>query len=252
MATEEFESRVVLKSGEALRAALKAASSISDEVPIKVSMDSLIFRTLDLSEVSMIDISMPQQSFEEYNVKIENTYVIKVEDALKFLKYSGKNPVVLTFYKSKLFAEIRSSPPRRFSLPVFQSERKDLPLPKVNYKISFKTDLKVLKEIVEVGKGRSDRVEFEAKDGKIKIATRSEELAYEIELSSEDGTLKEQSIEENSIAKYDIGRLRQFLSSFQPIDDITISFGKDLPLKIGGEIWEDVPLVYFLASLVEE
>ncbi|NHV05868.1 MAG: hypothetical protein HA495_00860 [Thaumarchaeota archaeon] len=252
MSSEEFESKVVLKDSEILRDALKVVSSISDEAPIKVSKDSVILRTLDLSEVSMIDIVIPSQSFEEYEVKNENAYVIKVEDALKLLKHATKNPIALTFQQNKLLAEIRSSPPRKFSLSVFQSEKKDLPLPKVSYKISFKTELDIIKEVVEVGKGRSDRIEFETKNGKVKISTKSEDMVYEVELSPEDGTLKEPNIEEEGSAKYDIGRIYQFISSFKPLSDVSINFGKDLPLKITGEIWEGIPLNYFLAALVEE
>jgi hypothetical protein len=200
----------------------------------------------------MVDILIPSQSFEEYDIKNENTYVVKVEDALKLLRHVSKSPIALTFYQNKLAAEIKSAPPRRFSLPVFQSEKRDLPLPKVSYKISFKTELNVIREVVEVGRGRSDRIEFETKSGKVKISTKSEDMVYEVELSPEDGTLKEQAIEEEGSAKYDIGRIYQFISSFKPFSDVSISFGKDLPLKISGGVWEGIPLNYFLAALVEE
>jgi len=136
-------------------------------------------------------------------------------------------------------------------MPVFKPESKELPLPKISYNTSFKTDLKFLRDVIDKGKSITDRIEIGVEDKSVKFIVESETKSYSRTLREETGSLRDVSLEGNISAKYDLKKLLQIISSFQPQGDVTLFFGKDLPLKISAELREGIQANYYLASMIE-
>jgi len=252
--SEEPESyaTVTLKDASLLHDAIKAASAVTDEVPLKVSPDGISIRALDLSEVSMVDMNIPPEASTEFKVLKPDTFGVKATEMMKFLRMIGSDPVTLDFRRGALVMQAEAEVIRRADLAVFKPEGKELPLPKINYTSNFKADVKYLRQIVDLGKGVTDRIEFSVSGKDLNLIARSEERrSAEVTLTQAKGSLGDSALEDGVSARYDIGRLSLLISAFQPKADVTFFFGKDLPLKIVAEIREGVVLNYYLASLME-
>jgi len=248
----ELFAKVALKDASLLYDSIRAASAVTDEVPLKVSEEGISIRALDLSEVSMVDIALPQQCATEFSLVKPDTFVIKAAEILKFLRLIGSDAVTLEFRRGKLAMDSEAEVMRKADLAVFKPESRELPLPKINYTSHFKADLKYLRQIVDLGKGSTDRIEFSVSGKDLNLIAKSEERrSSEVTLVQEKGSLIDPLLEDGVSSRYDIGRLSLLISSFQPKGDVTFFFGKDLPLKIIAEIREGVSLNYYLASLME-
>lgn len=248
----ELYAKITMKDASLLYDSIKAASAVTDEVPVKVIEEGISLRALDLSEVSMVDMTIPSAITSEFKVTKPDTYVVKAAEMMKFLRLVGTDAVTLEFKRGTLMMTSEAEVMRRADLAVFKPEGRELPLPKISYTSNFKADIKYLRQIVDLGKGVTDRIEFTVSGKDLRLVARSEEKrAIEVTLMRDKGSLGESTLEDGVSSRYDIGRLSLLISSFQPKGDVTFYFGKDLPLKIVAEIREGVALNYYLASLME-
>jgi len=242
---------IVFKDGSVLQEVLKATSSVTEEAPLKLTPDGISIRALDLSEVSMVDIAIPTHVAAEFRVEKAESLSIKSDDFLEFYKGHIEEQTRLTFEPGRLVVYIGGEEGTRFEVPIFQPESKELPLPKISYKTTFKTDLKFLRDVIDKGKAMTDRVEIKIEDNSVKLVVASETKSYSRTLREQTGSLRDASLEENVSAKYDLKKLYQIISSFQPQGDVTLFFGKDLPLKISAELRDGIQINYYLASMIE-
>jgi|YelNatPaOPRAMG01_1025707.scaffolds.fasta_scaffold18287_3 proliferating cell nuclear antigen len=234
-----------------LRDSFRMISAITDESPLKFSESGIHVRVLDLSEVSMIDLFIPKESFEEYTLSKEITVTIRVSDMLKFLKGTkGTERSKIWLDENKLNFRLLGGVTKFFSIPVFQSEQKELPLPRIELENSFVTNISVIKSVIDNGKGISDSVEFYVKGPKLTISMESELSSYGVELSAEAGTISDQKLKDGSLAKYDLTRLSAIVTSI-PQSQTKISFDTAKPLKIEVKMAEGGTAVFFLAPRVE-
>lgn len=248
----ELYAKVTMRDASLLHDSIKAASAVTDEVPVKVAAEGISLRALDLSEVSMVDIAIPPTALAEFKVVKPDTYVVKAAEMLKFLRLIGSDAVTLEFKRGTMTMMSEAEVVRRADLAVFKPEGRELPLPKITYTSNFKADIKYLRQIVDLGKGVTDRIEFTVSGSDLRLVARSEEKrAIEVTLMREKGSLGESVLEDGVSSRYDIGRLSLLISSFQPKGEVAFYFGKDLPLKIVAEIHDGVVLNYYLASLME-
>jgi len=244
--------KITVKDASLLYDSIKAASAVTDEVPVKVTPDGISLRALDLSEVSMVDITIPPAATAEFKVDKPDTYVVKAAEMMKFLRLVGNDAVSLDFRRGTLVMASEAEVMRKADLAVFKPEGRELPLPKISYTSNFKADIKYLRQIVDLGKGVTDRIELSVVGKDLKLIARSEEKrSLEVTLMHEKGSLGDSTLEDGVSSRYDIGRLSLLIASFQPKAEVTFYFGKDLPLKIVAEVREGVILNYYLASLME-
>jgi len=234
-----------------IRDSFKMVSAIADEAPLKFTNQGIYARVLDLSEVSMIDLFIPKESFDSYSLKEETLVSLRTSDLLKFLKgIKGGEKSKIWLEKNKLNFHMMGGVTRFFSVPIFQSDTKELPLPRVELENSFITNMSVIKSVVDNGKGISDSVEFLTRSSKVIISVESELSSYGVELSSDDNTISDQKLKDGSVAKYDLNRLSAIIPS-APQTQAKISFDTAKPLKIEVELPGGGKATFFLAPRVE-
>jgi len=234
-----------------LRDSFRMISAITDESPLKFSDSGIRVRVLDLSEVSMIDLFIPKESFESYALSKEITVTVRVSDMLKFLRGTkGAERSKIWLDENKLNFRLLGGVTKFFSVPIFQSEQKELPLPRIELENSFTTNVSVIKSVIDSGKGISDSVEFSVKGSKLTVSIESELSSYGIELSAEEGTLSDQMLKDGSVAKYDLTRLSAIVTSI-PQSQTKISFDTAKPLKIEVNMPGGSVAIFFLAPRVE-
>lgn len=234
-----------------LRDSFRMISAITDESPLKFSDLGIHVRVLDLSEVSMIDLFIPKESFETYTLLKDITVSVRVSDMLKFLKGTkGAERSKVWLDENKLNFRLLGGVTRFFSIPVFQSEQRELPLPRVELENSFVTNMSSIKSVINSGKGISDSISFLVNGPKVTISVESELSSYGIELSAEEGAISDQKLKDGSLAKYDLTRLSAIVTSI-PQTNAKLSFDTAKPLKIEVDLSGGGKAIFFLAPRVE-
>jgi len=255
MSSSNILAKLVVNDAKLMRKIFKAASALVDEVPVKISEEGFSIRALDLAEVSMIDMNVSKDAFETFEFDKPIKANIRLSDVLNLLKFESKlEKLEMTFREDKVTFRVTNEFTRIFTIPIFFSEDKDLPLPKVSLGNSFETKVSTIKHLLESGKHVSDYISISVEGNKVILSAKGEISEYQVVLTVEEGNLINPVLKEGSKASYDLKRLSSIVSSLVFNDNVVVEFDTDLPLKMIQKI-EDVPnstVVFFIAPRMEK
>lgn len=255
MSSSNILARLVINDAKLIRKALKAASSLIDEAPIKISDEGFSIRTLDLAEVSMIDLVLSKDVFETFEFSKPIKVNIRLSDVLNLLKFESKSEKLeMVFREDKVSFKVSNGFTRIFTIPVFFSEDKDLPLPKVSLGNSFETKVSTIKHLLESGKHISDHISISVENNAVLLSAKGEISEYQVLLTVEEGNLMAPILKDGSKASYDLKRLSSIVSSLLFGENVKIEFDTDLPIKITQNV-EEAPnsiLMFFIAPRMEK
>jgi len=255
MSSSNILARLVVNDARLIRKAFKAASSLVDEAPVKISEEGLSIRALDLAEVSMIDMVLSKDAFETFEFDKPLKVNIRLSDVLNLLKFESKSErLEMVFKEDKVTFRVSNDFTRIFTVPVFSSEDRDLPLPKVSLGNSFETKVSTIKHLLESGKHISDYISISVENNTVLLSAKGEISEYQVVLTVEEGNLINPVLKEASRASYDLKRLSSIVSSLLFSENVRIEFDTDLPLKMTQKV-EEVPnsiLTFFVAPRMEK
>ncbi|MCS7138897.1 MAG: hypothetical protein NZ873_02425 [Crenarchaeota archaeon] len=255
MSSSNILARLITNDAKLIRKAFKAVSSLIDEAPLKISEEGFFIRTLDLAEVSMIDMVLSKEAFEifEFNKPIKAN--IRLSDVLNLLKFESKSEKLeMIFREDKVTFRVSNEFTRIFTVPIFFSEDKDLPLPKVSLGNSFETKVSMIKHLLESGKHVSDYISISVEKNTVLLSAKGEISEYQVVLTVDDGSLINPVLKEASKASYDLKRLSSIVSSLLFSENVKVEFDTDMPLKISQKV-EDVPnsiVTFYIAPRMEK
>ncbi|MEM2057907.1 MAG: hypothetical protein QXO76_06650 [Thermoproteota archaeon] len=255
MSSQSILARLVINDARIIRKALKATASLIDEAPVKISDEGLSIRALDLAEVSMIDLVLSKEAFEIFEFKKPLKANIRLSDVLNLLKFESKSErLEMSFTEDRVSFKVSNDFTRIFTIPVFFSEDKDLPLPKVSLGNSFETKVSTIKHLLDSGKHISDYVSISVGNNAVVLSARGEISEYQVILKAEEGNLINPVLKEGSKASYDLKRLSSIVSSLLFGENMKLEFDTDLPMKITQSI-EEAPnstVTFFIAPRMEK
>ncbi|MEM3144612.1 MAG: hypothetical protein QW332_01295 [Thermoproteota archaeon] len=255
MSSSNILARLVTNDAKLIKKVFKAASSLIDEAPLKIGEEGLSIRALDLAEVSMIDMVLSKEAFEvfEFNKPIKAN--IRLSDVLNLLKFESKSEKLeMVFKEDKVTFRVSNEFTRIFTVPIFFSEDKDLPLPKVSLGNSFETKVSTIKHLLESGKHISDYISISVENNTVLLSAKGEISEYQVILTVEEGNLINPVLKEASRASYDLKRLSSIVSSLLFSENVKVEFDTDLPLKMSQKM-EDVPnstVTFYIAPRMEK
>ncbi|MBO3769633.1 MAG: hypothetical protein QXS51_00620 [Thermoproteota archaeon] len=255
MSSSNILARLVTNDAKLIKKVFKAASSLIDEAPLKIGEEGLSIRALDLAEVSMIDMVLSKEAFEvfEFNKPIKAN--IRLSDVLNLLKFESKSEKLeMVFREDKVTFRVSNEFTRIFTVPIFFSEDKDLPLPKVSLGNSFETKVSTIKHLLESGKHISDYISISVENNTVLLSAKGEISEYQVILTVEEGNLINPVLKEASRASYDLKRLSSIVSSLLFSENVKVEFDTDLPLKMSQKM-EDVPnstVTFYIAPRMEK
>jgi len=255
MSSQNVLARLAINDARLIRKAFKATASLIDEAPVKISDEGLSIRALDLAEVSMIDLVLSKEAFETFEFKKPLRVNIRLSDVLNLLKFEAKSErLEISFTEDRVSFKVSDDFTRIFTIPVFFSEDKDLPLPRVSLGNSFETKVATLKHLLESGKHISDYVSISVENNAVVLSARGEISEYQVLLKAEEGNLINPVLKEGSRASYDLKRLGSIVSSLLFSENLKLEFDTDLPMRVMQSI-EEAPnstVVFFIAPRMEK
>lgn len=255
MSSSNILARLVTNDAKLIRKVFKAASSLIDEAPIKISEEGLSIRALDLAEVSMIDMVLSKEAFEVFELNRPIKANIRLSDVLNLLKFESKSEKLeMVFKEDKVTFRVSNEFTRMFTVPIFFSEDKDLPLPRVSLGNSFETKVSTIKHLLESGKHVSDYISISVENNTVLLSAKGEISEYQVILTVEEGNLINPVLKEVSRASYDLKRLSSIVSSLLFSENVKVEFDTDMPLKMSQKM-EDVPnstVTFYIAPRMEK
>ena len=241
------------KDSRFFKQCIDAIANIVDEGTFEVSRDGLKLRSLDPSQIAMVDFSLPKgQSFSDYSVEGTRTISLNLVDLSKVLsraRAGEKLSIKLQDEEAnKVLLEFASDSKRTFKLPLLDLRDTATPRePKVELDASVKVRSGVFKEMLKDAILVSSHLQLES-SGKLFILEAHGDAG---DLKIEHKGSKEVEIEgKDGRAMYPADYLDKMCRASTETDPLHVQFGSSKPVKVSYKLG-DAQLIYFLAPRVE-
>jgi hypothetical protein len=244
----------VLQNPVNLVNALKVAAYVNDEVPFYINGSEVKIKTLDLAEVSMVEVVFRPETLRTPD-NIPVSFRIRIDDLISMfpkLKPKEDRYSYVEFNVEAEYVEVKIRDKGvSFKVPIWEltPEPKELPDPKVFFDAKVRPlNIKDLVDAIEQLKSISDCVVLSV-DDKLRISSKGEILEKTIEIPCLEITGG------NAKASYDIKRLGILKALSRLGGDVRMEFSSNLPIWIYAEYpYSDAPLdhlSYFQAPRLE-
>ena len=223
---------------------LKMVSKVLDEVTVRFTEEGMRIRQLDMSEVAMVDAFIPRYWFQKYEVvprtddkgnTVGNVIALRISDA-KILAKKPKKDTMLSLEQDMTTGEgkvkLGLSGLMTMTIPIFEGEAKELPLPKVNLTQKLLTKPRLLLEFAKEACHLTDTVRFISKSSELLLLVKGEYSEMSKSLIYEDGDISDFSLKEDVNAAYDVNRFLKLVEASAGFDSVMVEFDHDLPLKL--------------------
>ncbi|AAY80622.1 DNA polymerase sliding clamp [Sulfolobus acidocaldarius] len=211
----------------------KTLSQYVSEATLLFGNDGFKVKGMDPSKVVYIDIFVPKDYFEEYNLENEMKIGVSLKDVNEVIKNVSKEDILyLELEKDKIMFTLDGEYLRTFSLPVLSPD--EVETPSINLEFPFRANIltstfgDLLDEFDQIG---GDSIRFKAQNGKLYLSVMGDMGESIVELSLENGGLLE-STGTDAESLYGLEHVSNTTKMRRPSDTLEIAFGSQLPLKL--------------------
>ena len=233
---------------------IQSLATIIDEANFIATEEGLRLRALDPSRIAMVDLLIPREAFEEYEIEDSEVKIgVNFDDLDKIIR-RGKADERVRFEveENRLKIVFAGRAERAFSLPLLDIVSEELPSPKVTFAVKAKMLSDTLRDVLKDAELVSDTIRMIGEESMLKIQAKSDKGEVEAKFTLESGSLLEYEVSEPSTALYGLSYLTDIVGKAYRVSDIaTIEFATNKPLSLSFNITESGVLRYYLAPRME-
>ena len=235
------------------KAVLSAIDEIVEEAMFICNTDSISFRGMDPTHVSLLDITFPKSSFEELKSKT-SLFGVRTSEFKNILSSAGDDDTVELQIENEgnLKVLVNCTLSMTFTLKLLEKTQANTPVPRVkpNSKIDLSpntltriiTNLEKVSEYVTI-KSLSDRVEFSG---------RGDAGDAKIDLLKSNPDLEGLKITEESTSIYSLEFMAKIIRSIgRASKSVNMQYSTKSPMQIEFEMPSMTKVGYYLAPRVE-
>jgi len=233
---------------------IESLQTVIEEANFIADAGGLRLRALDASRIAMVDLYMPREVFELYEIGEERVRIgVNFDDLNKILKRAkAKDRILFQVEGGRLRVTLAGKAERTFSLPLIDVVGEELPLPKVTFDVAAKMVSDTLRDALKDAEMIGDTARFVGEERELKIVAKSDKGELEAKFSLESGSLLEYEVKQPSTSSYSLEYLEDIVGKAYRISDlVTLEFSTNKPLSLTFDIAGGGVLRYFLAPRTE-
>jgi proliferating cell nuclear antigen len=222
-------------------------SELVTEVKIRVTKEGMNIVAIDPANVAMIVFNLPAGAFSQLEVEDE-TLGVSLDSFKAVLRrcYTGSSLLMKT-EDNFLKLEISDKTKREFTLSLIDLDRKDKPIPTLEFSAKISISSLELSEAIEDCSIVADSCSFESEKDKFSIYAKGSLNSAKLSYSSDEAYIESPSTQKS---RYSLEYLQKMIKAAKLTDKTTINFSSDYPLKLDFET-PLIKLSFILAPRVE-
>ncbi len=244
------------KDAKFFKQCIDAVANMIDEGSIEISKEGLHLRSLDPSQIAMVDFKLPKgHSFASYDIDEGRTISVNLLDLSKMLSRSKAAEKLTVIFDEKegnrLQLEFAGDANRSFKLPLLDLRESGIPKePKAQLDTSVKIKASHFKEMLKDAMLVSSHLQMKAEDHMFNIEAHGDSGDLKIENSSKNQKDLEIKAPASAKAMYPAEYLEKMARAAVDNEQLQIEFGNNLPVRLQYKISE-AAFVFYLAPRVE-
>ncbi|MFH1257305.1 MAG: proliferating cell nuclear antigen (pcna) [Candidatus Micrarchaeota archaeon] len=244
------------KDARFFKQCIDAVGNLIDEGSFEITKEGLHLRSLDPSQIAMVDFKLPKgHAFASFDIDESRTLSLNLQDLSKVVARSKAGEKLSVIFDEKegnrMQLDFGGDAKRAFKLPLLDLRETSMPKePKVALETSVKIRAGHFKDMLKDVMLVSSHLQLEADDHYFHIEAHGDSGDLKIENSSK--TMKDLEVKAPSLTKgmYPAEYLEKMTRAAVENEPITIEFGNNKPVKVHYKI-SDAEFVFYLAPRVE-
>lgn len=222
-------------------------SELVNEVKIKVSKEGISITAIDPANVAMVVFKLPAHAFSQLEVEEEHLG-ISLESFKAILKRcSFGSSLLMKTEENFLKIEIDDKVKREFTLALIDLDKKDKPVPSLEFSARVEINSTELQEAIEDCSIVADSCNFESEPEKFAIYAKGTLNSAKLTYSSDEARIESPSKQKG---KYSLEYLQKMIRATKITEKTILNFSNDYPLKMDFKT-PNLELSFILAPRVE-
>ncbi len=222
-------------------------SELVNEVKIKVSKEGISITAIDPANVAMVVFKLPAHAFSQLEVEEEHLG-ISLESFKAILKRcSFGSSLLMKTEDNFLKIEIDDKVKREFTLALIDLDKKDKPVPSLEFSARVEINSTELQEAIEDCSIVADSCNFESEPEKFSIYAKGTLNSAKLTYSSDEAHIESPSKQKG---KYSLEYLQKMIRATKITEKTILNFSNDYPLKMDFKT-PNLELSFILAPRVE-
>ena len=226
---------------------VNTVSSIIEEAPFEVKKQGIYMRAMDPSHISMLDIEIPKEMFDEFSIDKEISLGIDMDEMRKIMYRAKPSDIlVMNAEESKIHMTFIGESKRKFGLPIIDVLDKRSKLPEIPFIATVKLNSDIFQDGIKDASVVADHITFEARKDSFLIKAQGD--TSDIETVNEKDSMIEYDVKENAKATFNLSYLSDISKSIY--GTMVIKLGSDVPLMLEFDI-DKAKVKFVLAPRIE-
>ena len=245
--------KLVLAEPKYFKDSIAILSELVTEAKFKVTTDGLELVAMDPANVAMVIFKLLSSSFTECSVKETEEICINL-NSLKQILRRAKSEDVLTLETTednKLKIQLKSKTSRSFSIPTLEIDDKEQKVPDLNFPLVIEMKSALLAEAIEDVSVVAESVTLLGEKGQLSVKAEGDLSKAFIEIKPDEQTIIKTESNDKFKAKYSLEYLKKMISGGKLVDNATLSFNSDYPMKLEYKIKDRLLMSFILAPRVD-
>lgn len=278
--------KAIHNSPSELYSLFKTLSSIVKTFSIKIQSDGISILQMDSAHISVIDIFIDKNDFEQFHIESEHNMVISSENLCKALSLCEKNDTIILCLKNSLSNKLdiafsNESRKSKLSLHLIEFLDEEIQLPSIDYNVEMEISIgrfiKICKNLSQFG-SKVMKITTDSKKQKINIYGNSDLGEIEITLKETEKIVKKKlnirkktgnnEIETKKISGkkeilinhfvknadnvFSLEYINKILNISSLSSRLNIGMSNETPIEIQAEFFKNSYLNYYIAPKINE
>ena len=226
---------------------ITAIQNIVEEAEFKVEPKGLTLKTMDASQISMVQYFLPNNEFTEYKEE-ETKFKIDLNTFNKVLKRFKNQEIEIKLDEKNSRIEVVNADNSKtsFKLPLLTCEGNEPKIPNIKFDVKVVLKGDKLIDLLNDATLMSSHVKLRVEGDEFSVIASGDKGDLRVDLSNE---LTIESGNEEVIAMYPVEYLNKLVKASKN-SDITVEFSTDKPVNVSYKV-NGAQMVYLLAPRVE-
>ncbi len=234
-----------------------AVKTLVEEATFEGTSEALTFRAMDPSHVALIDLFMPNVSFEKYEVGDKPfKFSLRVEDLVKLISRSDTKDSIemASTEEDAVKVTLKNGYKREFTVHLIESTGGAAPLPKLEFDTKATLTMRIFEKVLSDVSVVSDQVTIQATKESLSFSGKSDVGKADITLAKNDADVLDLQVGAESKATYSIDYLLGISKAAGGASDTLLAeFSTKKPIRLEFKLNDQGARIhYFLAPRVSD
>ncbi|MDP3742397.1 MAG: proliferating cell nuclear antigen (pcna) [Candidatus Micrarchaeota archaeon] len=246
--------KLVIGDAKAFKQCIEAVVNLVDEGQFEINENGMHLRSMDPSQIAMVDFTLPKAAFNEFDAVEQSTLSLNLVDFLKILSRARADEqlhLTVEEKESKCVLEfISPNAKRNIRIPLMELNVTSPREPKITFDTTIKMRGGTFKEMLKDAGMLSSHVILSAEGDKFLVEAKGDSGDLRIESAKGSPNFAELHNTAKSRAMYPFEYLDNMTKACPDDSMIELFLKSDCPVKISYNVGQ-AKLSYFLAPRVE-